>query len=88
MQPQHRRFFESLDWDGWRGNDGRLTGAMKQDLDAALDQFRRQTQGILDEYEERQSFTKPSRERREARQRAKYKQQKRTRDRPKGRGSS
>ena len=88
MQPQHKRFFDSLDWDGWKGTDGRLTDAMGRDLDSALSQFRRQTEGILEEYEESQSFTSDSEKRRTARQKAKYKQQKRVADRPKGRGSS
>lgn len=88
MQPQHEAFLETLDWDGWSGTEGRTVDAEDRELGSALDQLRRQTEGILDEYEERQSFTSPSRERREAKQKAKYEQQKRTRDRPKGRGSS
>jgi len=88
MQPQNRAFLESLDWNGWRGTAGRDVDAEEKDLGPALDQLRRQTEDILSEYEERSSFTSPSKERRKAKERAKYRQRKRVQDRPKGRGSS
>ncbi|MCS3827452.1 ribosomal protein S21 [Salinibacter ruber] len=87
MQPQHKAFLKSLDWTGWQGTDGRHIDCEDKDLNAALDQLSRMTQEIIDEYEERQSFTSPSKERRDARQKAEYRQQKRARDRP-TRGSS
>lgn len=87
MQAQHERFFESIDWDGWNGTDGREVSAHDKDLDSALKQLDRQADEILEEYRERQSFTPPSKERRDARQKAKHRQQKRTKDRP-TRGSS
>lgn len=87
MQPQHKALLDSLDWTGWQGTDGRRVNAKDKDLDAALDELGRMTEEIIDEYEDRQSFTSPSKKRRDARQKARYQQQKRAHDRP-TRGSS
>jgi len=87
MQTQHRRLLNSIDWTGWSGTDGRHVDCEDKDLDTALSQLGRMTEEIIDEYEDSRSFTSPSKKRREARQRARYEQQKRAQDRP-TRGSS
>ena len=73
MQKQNRQFFDTLDWNGWHGNDRPVVDGEDKGVDAMLDELRRRVGDRLDEYEDSRQFTKPSRERREARQRAEYK---------------
>ena len=73
MQKQNRQFFDTLGWDGWHGNDRPIVDGEDKDVDTMLDELRRRTDDRLSEYEDSQEFTKPSRERREARQKAEYK---------------
>ena len=72
MQPQHRRFLDSLDYDGWHGNDRPVVDGEGKDIDEMLDELNRRVSGRLREFKNNQEFTPPSRERREARQRAEY----------------
>lgn len=72
MQRQNRRFFDSLEWAGWHGNDRPVVDCEGKDIDQALKELDRRVEGRLEEYEENQHYTKPSRERREARRRAEY----------------
>lgn len=87
MQNQHKRLLDRIDWDGWRGTDGRHVDCEDKDLDSALSLLERMTEEIIEDYGNSQRFTPPSRKRREAKQRARYRQQKRVADRP-TRGSS
>ncbi len=87
MQTHYEALLDRIDWNGWQGTDGRHVDCENRDLDSALDQLGRMTEEIIEDYEDSQEFTSPSKERREARQRAKYEQQKRVADRP-TRGSS
>lgn len=72
MTNRHAAFLDSIGWDGWKGRAGRQV-AVEEELDAALDRLGRQVEEVLEEYQHRQSFTPPSRERREARQGTEYK---------------
>jgi len=84
MQTQHKRFLDSIEWNGYFGTDGRLVKGDDKDLDSMLEELDRKTRGILEEYEDRQQFTPPSRERREAKQKAEHRIQKETLHRTRG----
>lgn len=57
-------------WSGYFGNDEPYVEG--EDIDEMLDELDRRAQDRLEEYQEREAFTPPSRERREARQKAEY----------------
>jgi hypothetical protein len=54
-------------WSGWYGGD--IPYVEGEDIDEMLDELDRRAQDRLEEFEERQSFTPPSKERREAKER-------------------
>lgn len=57
-------------WSGWYGGD--IPYVEGEDIDEMLDELDRRAQDRLEEYQEREEFTQPSRKRREARQKAEY----------------
>lgn len=73
MQTHHERFFDSIEWSGCHITDqphvtqDELRGG---DVDEMLEKLSRRMHknGRLDEFEQRQSYTKPSEQRREERQ--------------------
>ena len=78
----HEELREMLDrleddsFEGWHGEDRPVVDCEDKSLDEALSELGRRVEDRLDEYEERQEFTKPSRKRREAREKAEYRIQK------------
>ena len=71
MQTQNRRYLDSIEWENHL-RDGSAVDCSDKDLDEALDVLSSITEDRLGEYQENQHFTPPSRERREARERAEY----------------
>jgi len=74
MQAQNRRFLDSLDFENHL-QDANAVDGEDRDVEEMLDVLGTITEDRLDEYEDRQHFTPPSRERREARERAEYRLQ-------------
>jgi len=66
------RRLESDSWGGWHGNDLPVVEGEDKDVDEMLDELRRRAADRLEEHEDRQEFTPPSRERREAKQKAEH----------------
>jgi hypothetical protein len=74
MQTHHKRFFDSLDFEN-HVRDANGVDLEDKDLGEALGVLDSITEDRLEEYENSQEYTPPSRERREARQRAEYRLQ-------------
>jgi len=66
------RRLNSDSWDGWFGNDLPVVEGEDKPVDEMLSELRRRASDRIEEYEDRQEFKKPSRERREARQKAEH----------------
>jgi len=66
------RRLKSDSWSGYFGSDLPVVEGEDKNVEEMLDELRRRSADILEEYEDRQEFKKPSRERREARQKAEY----------------
>ena len=66
------RRLKSDKWQGWFGNDEPYVEGEDKDIEEMLEELKRRTEERLEEFEDRQEFTPPSKERREARQKAQY----------------
>lgn len=88
MQPQHKALLDDLDWSGCSITDQpHVTAEERGDLDDMLKELERRMHknGRLDEYRERQHFTKPSERKRKERQAQAYRaEEDRERDRWRG----
>jgi len=78
------RRLNSDSWDGWFGNDLPVVEGEDKPIGEMLKELHRRSEDRLEEFEERQQFTPPSRERREARQKAQHRIQKEALDRTRG----
>jgi len=74
MQTQNKRFLETIDWEN-HVKDANAVDLEDKDLDEALSLLGTITEDRLEQYQENQEHTPPSRERREARERAEYRVQ-------------
>ncbi|AFH22448.1 hypothetical protein OSG_eHP25_00135 [environmental Halophage eHP-25] len=72
MQEHHRRFFDSIEWNGWYGNDKPHVDCEDKSLDEALSELQVRTQERLSKYKESQKYTSPSEERKLKRQRREH----------------
>jgi ribosomal protein S21 len=70
MQTQHRRFFDSLEWEGYHGGGGVAVSGDHKDVDEMLDELGRlvYNAGQLEEYKQSQRYTKPSERKRKERE--------------------
>jgi hypothetical protein len=71
MQPQNRRFFDSIEWENHVSDANGVSGE-DRGVDEMLSILDTITEDRLGEYEDSLHYTSPSRERREARERAEY----------------
>lgn len=66
------RRLQSDKWQGWFGNDEPYVEGEDKDIEEMLEELKRRTEERLEEFEDRQEFKKPSRERREAKERKRH----------------
>jgi len=77
MQPQNKRFLGSIDWEN-HIQDANAVDGEDRDVDEMLSILSTISEDRLDEFEDRQHYTPPSRERREAKKRAEHRIQQQT----------